>query len=315
MRTWSSSSQSHRPRFIQLRSRWPRVRHSYSRVIAAAAVAIVAGVSVAGCSADFGDSLAGGASSTSSSLTPPAGPTSGSAQATESSGRGDEQRPAHDKRAVGDGTSSPAPHPGAVQKRGGGRGGVGQKTSSSAETVRLRGVLATLEVKGRAPKNNYRRAEFGQRWKDVDRNGCDQRNDVLARDLQQVEAPKGCKVLRGVLQDPYTGQVIAFQRGQRTSSAVQIDHVVALADAWQKGAQQWTPEKRELFANDKQNLLAVDGPSNMQKGAGDAATWLPRNKAFRCRYVSIQIEVKAKYGLWVTSAERDAMDRELGRCT
>ena len=180
--------------------------------------------------------------------------------------------------------------------------------------MRLRGVLATLEVKGRAPKNNYRRAEFGQRWKDVDRNGCDQRNDVLARDLQQVEAPKGCKVLRGVLQDPYTGQVIAFQRGQRTSSAVQIDHVVALADAWQRGRS--SGHRRSAnFSPMISRTSWLWMVSNMQKGAGDAATWLPRNKAFRCRYVSIQIEVKAKYGLWVTSAERDAMDRELGRCT
>ena len=175
-------------------------------------------------------------------------------------------------------------------------------------------LLETLAVKGRAPKTGYSRSQFGQRWKDIDRNGCDQRNDVLARDLTNVEAPKGCKVLSGDLDDPYTGRLIHFVRGQKTSQAVQIDHVVALADAWQKGAQQLTPERREQFANDPLNLLAVDGPSNMQKGAGDAATWLPANKSFRCTYVSIQVRVKAEYQLWVTQAEKEAIQRELGRC-
>ncbi|MGJ4153359.1 HNH endonuclease family protein [Corynebacterium macclintockiae] len=175
-------------------------------------------------------------------------------------------------------------------------------------------LLETLAVKGRAPKTGYSRAEFGQRWKDIDRNGCDQRNDILARDLTNVYAPKGCKVLSGDLDDPYTGQLIHFVRGQKTSQAVQIDHVVALADAWQKGAQQLSPERREQFANDPLNLLAVDGPSNMQKGAGDAATWLPANKSFRCTYVSIQVRVKAEYQLWVTQAEKEAIQRELGRC-
>ena len=178
----------------------------------------------------------------------------------------------------------------------------------------MRALLAGLEVKGRAPKTGYARDQFGENWKDIDRNGCDQRNDVLARDLHNAEAPKGCKVLSGVLDDPYTGTTINFVRGQDTSVLVQIDHVVALADAWQKGAQQLSTERREQFANDPLNLLAVDGPANQQKGAGDAATWLPANKAFRCQYVSIQIQVKAEYQLWVTPAEHDAMDRELGRC-
>lgn len=178
----------------------------------------------------------------------------------------------------------------------------------------LRDLLATLDIKGRAPKAGYTRDQFGQRWRDIDHNGCDQRNDVLARDLTQVSAPKGCRVLSGVLDDPYTGQRIMFQRGQETSALVQIDHVVALADAWQKGAQYFTPQRREEFANDPMNLLAVDGTANMNKSAGDAATWLPQNKAFRCAYVGIQIRVKATYGLWVTQAEHDAMARELGRC-
>ena len=178
----------------------------------------------------------------------------------------------------------------------------------------MRDLLATLEVKGRAPKTGYSRDQFGQRWKDIDKNGCDQRNDVLQRDLHKIDAPKGCKVLSGVLEDPYTGTTINFLRGQDTSAMVQIDHVVAMADAWQKGAQQLSAERREQFANDPLNLLAVDGPANQQKGAGDAATWLPANKAFRCQYVSIQIQVKAEYQLWITPAEHDAMDRELGRC-
>lgn len=177
-------------------------------------------------------------------------------------------------------------------------------------------TLDTLEVKGRAPKTGYDREQFGPAWKDVDRNGCDTRNDILARDLTDITLkPGSCRVLSGTLDDPYTGQVINFVRGQNTSTAVQIDHLVALSDAWQKGAQQLSPERREQLANDPANLLAVDGPANMQKRDGDAATWLPANKPYRCTYVAKQIDVKAAYTLWVTQAEKDAMQRVLGNCS
>jgi hypothetical protein len=121
-------------------------------------------------------------------------------------------------------------------------------------------------------------------------------------------------VATGILQDPYTGRTINFVRGVRTSLAVQIDHVVAVSDAWQKGAQQLSADSRYSFYNDPLNLLAVDGPTNEAKGDGDAATWLPPNKAFRCSYVSRQIAVKFKYKLWITSAEKDAMTRVLSSC-
>lgn len=179
-------------------------------------------------------------------------------------------------------------------------------------------VLATIPVKGRAPKTGYARDQFGQAWSDVDRNGCDTRNDILRRDLTaEVLKPgtHGCVVLSGVLKDPYTATSIPFQRGARTSSAVQIDHVVALSDAWQKGAQRLSPARRLAFANDPLNLLAVDGPANMQKSDGDAATWLPANKSYRCAYVARQISVKASYALWVTRAEHDAMARILADCS
>ncbi len=178
-------------------------------------------------------------------------------------------------------------------------------------------VLATLPIKGRAPKTGYNRAQFGQAWADVDRNGCDTRNDMLGRDLEKKTFKPGtrdCVVLTGVLADPYTATTIDFVRGSATSSAVQIDHVVALSDAWQKGAQQLSIEQRTAFGNDPLNLLAVDGPSNQQKGAGDAATWLPPNRSYRCEYVARQISVKATYKLWVTQAEHDAMARVLGDC-
>jgi hypothetical protein len=175
----------------------------------------------------------------------------------------------------------------------------------------------TLTVKGRAPKTGYDRAQFGQAWLDTDRNGCDTRNDVLRRDLRNLvlkAGTRGCVVLRGTLNDPYTGTSISFVRGERTSTAVQIDHVVPLADAWQKGAQQWSPERRAEFANDPLNLLAVDGPTNVRKGAGDTATWLPPQTSYRCAYVARQVAVKAKYRLWATAAERDAMVRVLTPC-
>lgn len=178
-------------------------------------------------------------------------------------------------------------------------------------------VLETLPVKGRAPKTGYSRDQFGEAWADVDHNGCDTRNDILNRDLTNKTHKAGthnCVVTSGRLVDPYTAAVIDFVRGQSTSAAVQIDHVVALSDAWQKGAQQLSADRRKQLANDPYNLLAVDGPSNQRKSDGDAATWLPANKSFRCSYVARQIGVKAKYSLWVTQAEHDAMSRVLSSC-
>lgn len=174
-------------------------------------------------------------------------------------------------------------------------------------------ALAKLEVKGRAAKTGYERSEFGNGWATV--RGCDMRNRILQRDLTDEKLRNdNCVVLSGNLLDPYTGNTIAFERGDTTSSLVQIDHVVALSDAWQKGAQGWGNEKRVNFANDPLNLLAVDGKTNMDKGDGDAATWLPPNRAYRCRYIARQIAVKLKYSLWVTGSESDAMKRVLGAC-
>jgi len=173
-------------------------------------------------------------------------------------------------------------------------------------------ALEELEVKGRAAKTGYSREQFGDGW--ASENGCDTRNIILHRDLSEVEVNAECQVESGVLNDPYTGQIIQFQRGGGTSADVQIDHVVALSDAWQKGAQQLSYEKRVELANDPLELLAADGPSNQQKGAGDAATWLPAHKPFRCQYVARQIAVTKKYSLWVTQAEKEAIARVLGTC-
>ena len=177
-------------------------------------------------------------------------------------------------------------------------------------------ALDQLPVKGRAPKTGYSRDEFGPAWADTDGNGCDQRNDVLARDLEEIRRVPGssCVVASGTLQDPYTGHTISFVRGQATSSAVQIDHVVSLSDAWQTGAQQLNEQTRERLATDLDNLLAVDGPTNERKGDGDAATWLPPNRAAWCDYAARQVSIKVRYRLWVTPAERDALARVLGNC-
>jgi hypothetical protein len=173
-------------------------------------------------------------------------------------------------------------------------------------------TLNTLEVKGRAPKTDYRRTQFGDGWQLV--GGCDMRNVILHRDLTETVVNEKCQVVSGTLQDPYTGKSIVFTRGDTTSSDVQIDHVIALSNAWQTGAQQLTSENREELANDPLELLAVDGPTNQEKSDGDAATWLPPNKAFRCQYVARQVAVKKKYSLWVTTAEKEAILRVLSSC-
>ena len=178
-------------------------------------------------------------------------------------------------------------------------------------------VIVTMAVKGRAPKTGYTRDQFGTPWKDVDRNGCDTRNDILNRDLRSIiykVSSHDCVVLSGILLDPYSGESINFLRGVSTSSEVQIDHVVALLNAWQSGAFKLTLEKRTAFANDPLNLLAVKGRLNSQKGAGDAATWLPPKKSYRCAYVARQVAVKYKYGIWLTAPEKAAILKLLQSC-
>ena len=178
-------------------------------------------------------------------------------------------------------------------------------------------IIETQVTKGRAAKTGYTRDQFGQTWADVDRNGCDTRNDILKRDLTGEvfkEKTRECVVLSGTLIDPFSGETINFVRGNLSSMEVQIDHVVALSNAWQTGAFKLTLKERTAFANDPLNLLAVKGRLNSQKGDGDAATWLPPLKSFRCDYVSRQIAVKLKYKLWFTAPEKEAMIRILKNC-
>ena len=178
-------------------------------------------------------------------------------------------------------------------------------------------IIEAQVTKGRAAKTGYTRAQFGQTWADVDRNGCDTRNDILKRDLTgQVykEKTRECVVLSGTLIDPFSGETINFVRGNVSSMEVQIDHVVALSNAWQTGAIKLSIKDRTAFANDPMNLLAVKGRLNSQKGDGDAATWLPPLKSYRCDYVARQIAVKIKYKLWFTAPEKEAMVRILKSC-
>ena len=191
-------------------------------------------------------------------------------------------------------------------------------TPAKAEAVESGlSVIQAQVTKGRAAKTGYTRAQFGPAWADVDRNGCDTRNDILKRDLTNEvfkEKTNGCTVLSGTLVDPFSGETINFVRGVTTSSEVQIDHSVALSNAWQTGAFKLTPDQRKAFANDPLNLMAVKGRLNSQKGDGDAATWLPPLKSFRCDYVSRQIAVKIKYKLWFTEPEKEAMIKILKTC-
>ena len=194
--------------------------------------------------------------------------------------------------------------------------GAGVENLAAASMTALKAV-DSLVVKGRAPKTGYARSEFGRAWLDVDHNGCDTRNDILRRDMVGITFKAGsatCLVAFGKLIDPYSGATMSFVRGVKTSALVQIDHVVALSNAWQTGAFKLSAEKRIAMANDPLNLLAVNGSLNEQKSDGDAATWLPPLKSYRCSYVARQVAVKKKYGLWVTPAEKAAIVKILTTC-
>lgn len=180
--------------------------------------------------------------------------------------------------------------------------------------------LKALQVRVWDRTSDFRRYQFGQAWSDdvnveFGHNGCNTRDDILRRDLQNLMVrPFTCFAQSGTLIDPYTGTSIDFVRGPESSSTVEIDHVVALADAWYKGARAWDPQRRLDFANDPRNLLAVSPKANFDKAFRDAAGWLPPNEAFRCDFVARQIDVKTAYGLWLSAKEKQAMTDVLAHC-
>jgi len=213
------------------------------------------------------------------------------------------------------GGSAASEHLGPVVPRPTSSSGAPAIEAAAFGSTPARDLLARLPIKPALSIAGYvRTADFGEAWIDVDHNDCDTRDDILARDLTAVTMSGPCKVTAGTLTSPYTGGVIHFIRGENTSAEVQIDHLVALGDAWETGAQDLTQAERITLANDPLELLAVDGPSNDDKGDSDAASWLPPNESFDCAYVARQISVKLTYSLWVTQSEHDAMARVLAAC-
>lgn len=189
---------------------------------------------------------------------------------------------------------------------------LGEETTGTSLVAQELGKLAVREW---ATHDGYSRSQFmssgnWNKWKD-----CNIREKILERDLDEiVYDTNGCTVLSGILNDPYTGKIIDFRRGSTTSSAVQIDHVVALSNAWATGAQELDFATRNALANDDLNLLAVDGTANRQKSDSDASDWLPENQDFICEYIARQVAVKIKYSLWVRIAELTAMEDALEKC-
>nr|WP_236630898.1 HNH endonuclease family protein [Bifidobacterium aemilianum] len=193
---------------------------------------------------------------------------------------------------------------------------VGRVTGQSLVNGPVADALNALTVNDRVSTYGYKRDSFGYRQVRNYGDDCDVREHVLARDLTNVSYrwAGDCKVASGVLHDPYTGRNINFVRGKDTSTAVQIDHVVALENAWQSGANRWDQVQRYRYGNDMYNLLAVDGQANQEKGSASASDWLPSNITYRCEYAARQIGVKSKYRLTVTSQEKAAMQKVLHQC-
>lgn len=172
-----------------------------------------------------------------------------------------------------------------------------------------------LTVTVSEPSAEYdRSAQFADGWKDTDKNGCDTRNDVLARDLSDVVLVSGsdCKVQSGTLEDPYTGTTIRFTKDSPTQ--VQIDHIVPLSWAWQNGADSWTQDERVAFANNTDNLLAVQGKANMSKGDKGPSDWMPANPDFSCEYAVNFTTIVATHDLTIPPEDKDALVSTLHGC-
>lgn len=170
-----------------------------------------------------------------------------------------------------------------------------ERANEVVEEFELEGVLAP------PTDGPYDRDAFGTSWYDVDQNGCDTRNDVLARDLTDLVIDEDdCTVLFGTLHDPYTGETYEYERGH---SVVDIDHVVPLAAAWSMGADSWTDAQRLAFANDPANLEASYMGANRSKGDRTLSEWMPINEEFHCAYATAFVKVAKSYNLFLSPAD------------
>ena len=270
-----------------------------TKLVTTCATTLFVALSLVACDQGSGSSFARKSTTTSSQQSPVD-------DGTSSNGEENELPDDADTGDAGDATGQPAP------------------ALSAVDINAARTALGSLPTRGFSPNvPKYDRNEFGKPWSDdvtVDggHNGCDTRNDILARDLTDVEfkpAKRNCVVTKGKLNDPYTNTTIDFKRGRKSSDLIPIDHVVALGDAWYSGAYQWDADRRRNFANDPINLQATNRESNTQKSAKNAAEWLPPNTAYQCEYVGRQITIKSTYGLSVTPAEKNAMEKVLATCS
>ena len=270
-----------------------------TKLVTTCATTLFVALSLVACDQGSGSSFARKSTTTSSQQSPVD-------DGTSSNGEENELPDDADTSDTGDTTGQPAP------------------ALSAVDINAARTALGSLPTRGFSPNvPKYDRNEFGKPWSDdvtVDggHNGCDTRNDILARDLTDVEfkpAKRNCIVTKGKLNDPYTNTTIEFKRGRKSSDLIPIDHVVALGDAWYSGAYQWDADRRRNFANDPINLQATNRESNTQKSAKNAAEWLPPNTAYQCEYVGRQITIKSTYGLSVTPAEKNAMEKVLATCS
>ncbi|MGO2719571.1 MAG: HNH endonuclease family protein [Brachybacterium tyrofermentans] len=203
--------------------------------------------------------------------------------------------------------------PDIAPSRGSSQGSTAQDEDVDADALAgASSDLDALTIAELGHGDDYDRDLFGQRWADIDRNGCDQRNDALRAGAVEVTTKPGthgCVVLEATIEDPYTGTTIDFVKGENT---VDIDHVVPLSRAWQQGASIWPEERREEFANISGNLLAVDASANRSKGDRGPEEWMP--DAGRCGYVIQWIDVKTEFELSVSVEEKSALEDELDEC-
>ncbi|MGW1893187.1 HNH endonuclease family protein [Streptomyces sp. NPDC002004] len=215
--------------------------------------------------------------------------------------------------STGHGAAAPDGHAVSPLKNPDGTGPGLAPLTSEADKATARRLIETLPTKGRGPKTGYARDKFGYAWMDtadgvpLAHNGCDTRNDLMKRDGQQLHFRSGsdCVVVSMTLRDPYTGTIIEWRK--QKAAEVQIDHVVPLSYSWQMGSSRWPESKRKQLANDALNLIPVQGRANSAKGDSGPAAWLPPNGRIRCAYAVRFAQVAHKYGIPVTTPDRQMM--------